>query len=267
MNDTLLEICTRKREHIAQQKTLINEDIIRGRALEASPVRGFKKALIKKQQAGKIGLIAELKKASPSRGLIRPDFDPSTLAKAYEDGGAACLSVLTDAPYFQGDDAYLAQARNAVSLPVLRKDFMLDTYQIYESRALGADCILLIMAALTDAEAEELENTARELNMDVLVEVHSAQELQRAIRINPHNEGKILGVNNRDLKTLKVDIAMTEMLAPIAGDELLVCESGIKTHDDVQRMWRAGVSCFLVGESLMLQTDVTHATRTLLGLI
>lgn len=265
MSDTLKEICERKREHIAGQRTRISEASLHEQAKAASPVRGFKKALLAKQAAGKPALIAELKKASPSRGLIRADFSPAVLAKAYERGGAACLSVLTDTPYFQGEDAYLLHAREAVALPVLRKDFMLEPYQIYESRALGADCILLIMAALSDAQAQELEQLCVELGMDTLVEVHDEAELERALRIFPPREGKILGVNNRDLKTLKVDIATTERLAALAGDALLVCESGIKTHADIVRMGRAGVSCFLVGESLMLQDDVTKATLTLLG--
>ncbi|NBX04054.1 MAG: indole-3-glycerol phosphate synthase TrpC [Alphaproteobacteria bacterium] len=265
MTDTLAEICAKKREHIAAQKLRVSAPDIHAKAADASPTRGFKNALLKKQAAHKVGLIAELKKASPSRGLIRANFEPATLAKAYEKGGAACLSVLTDAPYFQGDDAYLAQARGAVALPILRKDFMLEPYQIFESRALGADCILLIMAALSDAEASELEAIATELKMDVLVEVHNAEELERALAINPQNSGKILGINNRNLKTLKVDIATTEELAPMAANYLLVCESGIKTNDDVQRMGRAGVSTFLVGESLMAQSDVALATRQLLG--
>ena len=265
MTDTLAEICAKKREHIAKQRTLVSEKQIIERAKFGSPVRGFKNALLRKQAAGKPGLIAELKKASPSRGLIRPDFDPATLAKAYEKGGAACLSVLTDTPYFQGKDAYLSQARSAVKLPVLRKDFMLDPYQVYESRALGADCILLIMAALTDAEATKLEQLAAELKMDVLVEVHNSSEMKRALGINPHHKGKILGINNRDLKSLKVDIATTEKLAPMAKKNLSVCESGIKTHDDILRMKRAGVTTFLVGESLMAQENVELATRQLLG--
>ena len=265
MSDTLAEICAKKYEHIAQQKQRISEKEIIQKAQSAEPVRGFKNALLKKQSAGKPGLIAELKKASPSRGLIRAGFEPATLAKAYEAGGAACLSVLTDTPYFQGRDEYLAQARGAVSLPALRKDFMLEPYQIYESRALGADCILLIMAALSDTQASELESIASGLGMDVLVEVHNMPELERALRINPQNDGKILGINNRDLKSLKVDIATTEALAPKAGDALLVCESGIRTHEDVARMGRVGVSTFLVGESLMNQADVTRATKALLG--
>jgi indole-3-glycerol phosphate synthase len=265
MSDTLKEICERKREHIAGQRARISETTLREQAKAAPPVRGFKKALLAKQAVDKPALIAELKKASPSRGLIRPDFSPATLARAYEKGGAACLSVLTDTPYFQGEDAYLLQAREAVALPILRKDFMLEPYQLYESRALGADCILLIMAALSDAQAGELEQLSGELGMDTLIEVHNEAELERALRIAPPTAGRILGVNNRDLRTLKVDIATTERLSALAGDALLVCESGIKTHADITRMGRVGVSCFLVGESLMLQDDVTKATLTLLG--
>ncbi len=265
MSDTLAEICAKKREHVAAQKNTISFAEIERRAANAAPAREFKNALLAKKHAGKVGLIAELKKASPSRGLIRAVFDPATLAKSYEQGGAACLSVLTDVPYFQGADEYLEQARSAVSLPALRKDFMLEPYQIFESRALGADCILLIMAALSDAEASELERLATNLGMDVLVEVHDAEEMERALTLNPTNPNKILGINNRNLKTLIVDIATTEQLAPMAASHLLVCESGIKSNADVQRMAASGVSTFLVGESLMLQPDVTLATRTLLG--
>lgn len=228
--------------------------------------RGFKAALEKKIKAGAFALIAEIKKASPSKGVIRADFDPATLAKAYEQGGAACLSVLTDEPYFQGKDVYLPQARENVALPVLRKDFILDPYQIYESRALGADCILLIMAALNETEAETLEQLATELGMDVLVEVHDESELQRALCINPNNPAKIMGVNNRNLKTLAVDLATSEVLAKKIPDSMLrVCESGIETHGDMLRMKQSGYQCFLVGESLMKQSNVAQATQNLLG--
>ncbi|MBT3305616.1 MAG: indole-3-glycerol phosphate synthase TrpC [Rhodospirillaceae bacterium] len=262
MSDVLAKICADKLEHIATSKVANPTPDVNA----ASPVRGFAAALTEKVDSGgsgsKYGLIAEIKKASPSKGLIRTDFDAPSIAKAYESGGAACLSVLTDVEYFQGSDAYLVEARNAVSLPVLRKDFMLDTYQIAESRALGADCILLIMAALDDAQATELEAAAMELGMDVLIEVHNAPELERALML----KSPLIGVNNRNLKTLEIRLETTEELAEMVPDDrVLVCESGLETSADLDRMARVGANRFLIGSSLMSNDDVEAATRNLLG--
>jgi len=262
MSDTLARICADKWQHIARQKALRSTSQLEAAARAAPPPRGFAAALAKAVAEGRYALIAELKKASPSKGLIRADFDPPSLARAYQAGGAACLSVLTDAPYFQGEDGFLAIARDAVSLPVLRKDFMLDPYQVVEARALGADCILLIMAALADDQAAELEDAARTVDMDVLVEVHDEAELERALRLN----ARLIGINNRNLKSLKVDLATAERLAPLVPpDREVVCESGLESEADLARMAAIGVRRFLVGESLMRKPNVEAATRALLG--
>ncbi len=258
MPHVLSEICSAKQAHIAKRKGMQSHQELLATVRHLSPARGFIKSLVKP----KIGLIAEIKKASPSRGIIRADFEPASLAVAYESGGAACISVLTDEPYFKGNDSYLSAARNAVKLPVLRKDFMLDAYQIAESRVLGADCVLLIMAALEGGQAAELEQAAHELGMDVLIEVHDELELARALTLS----SPLIGINNRNLKTLEVDLATSETLVRlIPKDRIAISESGISAYGDVLRMQKVGIHRFLVGESLMRHEDVRLATKKLLG--
>jgi indole-3-glycerol phosphate synthase len=262
MSGLLAEICARKREAVAAAQAARPLALVERDAAAAAPPRGFIAALERRLAAGSYGLIAEIKRASPSRGLIRADFAPAELAQAYARGGAACLSVLTDTPYFEGRPEHLEAARDAVALPALRKDFMLDPWQIAEARAMGADCVLLIMAALADGEAAALEAAALRWRMDVLVEVHDRGELIRALRL----ETRLIGINNRNLSTLKVDLGVTEDLARgIPRDRLLVSESGLRTPADLARMARAGARCFLVGESLMAEPDVEAATRALLA--
>jgi indole-3-glycerol phosphate synthase len=262
VSDTLARICADKTQWVAARRREVSFQELEARAKAATAPRGFERALAAEAAARGYGLICELKKASPSKGLIRADFDPPALARAYRDGGAACLSVLTDAPYFQGEDAYLVAARAAVDLPVLRKDFMLEPYQIVESRALGADCVLLVLAALGDGQAAELEAAALELAMNVLIEVHDGEELDRALRL----QSPLIGINNRNLKTLEVDLATTKALAPrVPADRRLVSESGFFTAQDLVPMARAGVSAFLIGEALMRQGDVAAATAALIA--
>jgi indole-3-glycerol phosphate synthase len=262
MSDILAKIEVYKREEIAAAKRARPLSVLEDDIKKMPQPRGFLRAIEAKLGRGDYALIAEIKKASPSKGLIRADFDPPSLAKAYEAGGAACLSVLTDEPSFQGRPEYLDEARSATRLPVLRKDFIYEPYQVLQSRVLGADCILIIMAAVDDSAAKTIEASALSLDMDVLVEVHNEAELDRAMAL----QSRMIGINNRDLRTFKTDLAVTERLAPrIPGDRVIVAESGLNIPGDLMRLSQVGVSSFLIGESLMRQPDVREATRAILA--
>jgi indole-3-glycerol phosphate synthase len=260
--DLLVKICEDTRAECARRRAAIPIEALKQKIAVQTKPRGFGRTLMDHVNLHRVALIAEIKKASPSGGLIRPDFDPPALARAYKEGGATCLSVLTDQTYFMGETAHLMAARAAVPLPVLRKDFILEPWQVYESRAMGADCILLIMAALSDDQARELEALARALDMDVLAEVHDEPELHRALGL----ETPLIGINNRNLKTLKIDLQTAIDLAPqVPPDRFLIAESGIQNAGDVKRLVDAGLQCYLVGESLMRQDDVAQAVRDLIG--
>jgi indole-3-glycerol phosphate synthase len=260
MTDKLTEICATKRNEVAARKAVLSLAELAERAMAQTPPRGFE-ATLRARAATDFALIAEIKRASPSKGLIRADFDPPAHARAYAAGGAACLSILTDAPYFQGHEDYLVAARAACDLPVLRKDFMVDPWQVAEARAIGADAILIIVAALSDAQMAEIEAAAREAGMDVLVEVHDEAEMLRAHAL----QSRLIGVNNRDLRRFVTDLGNTERLATLApASTLLVAESGINTHADLTRLAQCDARTFLVGEALMRQDDIAAATRSLL---
>ena len=261
MTDVLTKICDDKHIHINKQKAVFSQANQEEFASKADKTRGFAKRLSEISKSSKYGVIAEIKKASPSRGLIRKNFDAAKIAFEYQSGGAACVSVLTDEPYFKGKDSDLVNAKKAVTLPVLRKDFIIDSYQIPESRALGADCILLIVAALDSLLAKELAIQAHEWDMDVLIEVHNIEELEKALLI----ESDLIGINDRNLKSLEVDISTTENLAPLVPKErITVSESGLFTADDLKRMSNKGVNCFLIGEALMRQKNISSSLKQLL---
>ncbi|HEX7854072.1 MAG TPA: indole-3-glycerol phosphate synthase TrpC [Sphingobium sp.] len=263
MTNKLIEICETKVGEVSARKAATSTAELDVRIAAQSAPRGFRKALDAKVAAGGYGLIAEIKKASPSKGLIREDFDPPAHARSYEEGGAACLSVLTDAPYFQGHEDYLIAARAACTLPVLRKDFMIDPWQVTEARSIGADAILIIVAALDDAQMQDIEQAAIAYGMDVLVEVHDAAELDRALNL----QSRLIGVNNRDLRDFTVDFARTyELVGRAPTGCTFVAESGLSSHADLAAMAEHDVNCFLIGEALMRQADVTAATRAMLAL-
>lgn len=262
MNNLLDKICSEKRALVAELSSKTSFQEIDSLARSAPPPRGFERSLHNRLANGEIGLITEMKKASPSAGLLQPDYSPAQIARSYEEAGADCLSVLTDTNYFQGRNDDLAAARQACSLPALRKDFMVDPWQIAESRALGADCILIIMAAVDDAMAHTLHNAACDYGMDILIESHNEEELHRALQL----PSGMIGINNRNLQTLQIDLATTEKLAPLVpSNRLLVCESGIKDNADINRMRAANAHCFLIGESILKQANHESAVKNLRG--